>query len=59
MSRHDFLHHFAADVGQAEVAALEAEGEPGVIDAQEVQDGGLEVVDVDAALGWSVSRHCV
>ena len=36
------------DVGQAEVAALEAEGELQVVEAEQVQDRGLQVVDVDA-----------
>src|SRR5687768_13336421 len=34
------------DVRQAEVAALEAVGEALVVEAEEVEDGGLEVVDV-------------
>ena len=38
---------FAVDVGEAVVAALEAEGEFGVVEAEEVEDGGVEVVDVD------------
>src|SRR5438874_2859711 len=43
----NLLHHVPAYVGQAEVAALEAVGEAGVLDAQEVEDGGVQVVDVD------------
>ncbi len=35
-------------VGEAEVAALEAEGELLVVEAEQVQDRGVEVVDVDA-----------
>ena len=38
----------AVDVCEAEVAALEAVGELGVIESKEVHDGGVEVVDVDA-----------
>ena len=34
-------------VGQAEVAALELVGQPLVVDAEQVQDRRLEVVDVD------------
>ena len=34
-------------VGQAEVAALELVGQPGVVDAQQVKDGGVQVVDLD------------
>ena len=37
----------AVDVCEAEVAALEAVGELGVIESKEVHDGGVEVVDVD------------
>ena len=40
----------ARDVGQAEVAALETVGEPGVVEAEEVEDRGVEVVDVDLVL---------
>ena len=38
------------DVGQAVVAALELEGQPGVVDAQAVEDRGVQVVDVDRVL---------
>ncbi len=36
------------DVGEAEVAALEAEGEAGVVETEEVQERGVQVVDVHA-----------
>jgi sialic acid synthase SpsE len=35
------------DIGEPIVAALEAVGEVFVIEAEKVEDGGLEVVDVD------------
>ena len=35
------LDDVAVHVGQAEVAALEAERQPGVVDAQAVQDRGV------------------
>ena len=35
------------DVGEAEVSALGAVGEFFVVEAEEVEDGGVEVVDVD------------
>src|SRR5262245_43304758 len=41
----------SVDVGEAEVAALKLEGQPLVVDAEEVQDRGLEVVDVNGILG--------
>jgi hypothetical protein len=37
----------AVDVGQAVVPALEAEGETGVVESQAVQQGGLQIVDMD------------
>ena len=40
----------AVDVGQAEVAAVVAVGEPFVIETQEVEDGGVEIVMRDAVL---------
>ena len=40
----------AVHVGQAVVAALELERQPGVVDAQAVQDRGVQVVDVDAVV---------
>ena len=45
--REDLLHHLAMHVGQAEVAALVAIGQPRVVDAQQVQDRGVQVMDVD------------
>ncbi len=39
------------DVGEAEVAAGVVVGEALVIEAEEVKDGGLEVMDVDFVLG--------
>ena len=44
------LHHAAVDIGQPEVAAAVAVGQPLVVDAQQVQDRGVQVVDVDAVL---------
>jgi hypothetical protein len=34
-------------VGQPELSALELEGESSVVEAQQVKDGGLKVVEVD------------
>ena len=45
-----FLHHLAVDIGQPEVAALVAVRQLGVIDAKEMQDCSLEVVDVNGIL---------
>src|SRR4051794_2271946 len=49
-SGQDRLDDVPGDVGQAEVAALLAVGEPQVVDAEEVEHGGMEVVDVDGVL---------
>ena len=54
-SRHSLLEEelidqFAVDVGEAVVAALEFEGELFVIDAEEVEEGGVEVVNADGIL---------
>ena len=45
------FHHLAVDVGETEVAALEAEGELFVVDAEQMQDGGVQVVHVNLVLG--------
>ena len=40
----------AGDVGQAEVAAGVAVGELRVVEAQQVQDRGVQIVDVNSVL---------
>ena len=45
------MNHVAVDVRKAEAAALGGGGEAGVIDAELVQDGGVEVMDVDGTGG--------
>src|SRR4051812_17612326 len=45
------LHDLPGDVREAEVAPLEAVGQAGVVDPQEVEERGLEVVDVDGVGG--------
>ena len=49
------MHHLAVDVGQAEVAAGVAVGELGVVEAEQVQDRGVQVVDVDLVLDGVVA----
>ena len=49
-SRQDRFDHLAVDVGKPEATSLVLEGETFVIDAHEVHDGGLPVVDVDGVL---------
>ena len=50
-SRQDFLDHLAVDVGEPEVAAGVAVSELFVVEAEQVEDRGLEVVDVDRVFG--------
>ena len=40
-------HDFSVDIGDAVVAALEAEGQPFVVDPEAMQDRRIEVVNVD------------
>ena len=49
-SRQQLLDHFAVHVGQPEVAALEPERQLRVIEAEQVQDRRVQVVDVDLVL---------
>ncbi len=44
------MHDIAVDIGQAEVAAIVAEGELLVIQAQQVEYGGVEIVMRDGIL---------
>ncbi len=46
----DVPDHVSVDVGESEVAALETVGQSFVVDAQQVQEGGLEVVDMNLVL---------
>ena len=50
LSGQDVLHHMPVDVGEAEVAAGVAVGELLMVQAEDVEDGGVEVVDVDFVL---------
>jgi hypothetical protein len=46
-SPHDPMHELAMHVGEAVVAALVAEGEAFVIEAEEVEQRGVQVMRVD------------
>ena len=46
-----FLDHIAADVGEAKIAALEFESQLGMVEAQQMKDRGLNVVDMNLVLG--------
>ena len=54
--RQDPLHHLAMHVGEAVVAALEAVGQLRVVEAEQVQDRRLQIVDVDSVLRRRGSR---
>src|SRR4030095_15221610 len=54
--RNDFSHHAAVHIGQAEIAAAVAVGEPFVVEAHEVQDGRVQVVDVHAVLDRGIAH---
>ena len=54
-SRQQLRHHIPMHVGQAEIAALEAVGELGVVEAEQVQDRGVQVVD---SVGQVRSSFC-
>jgi len=44
------------DVGQAHIATAEAESGTGVVDAQKVQHGGVEVVDFGAIFHGEIAE---
>src|SRR5687767_12636732 len=50
MSVKYLIHYPASDVGEAHVEPLVAEGEAAVVKAEEVQQGGVEVVGVHGVL---------
>ena len=50
--RENFLHDVAVDVGEAKVPTLEASGEFGVIKAELMEDGGVEVVNCGLYPRW-------
>ena len=46
----------AMDISEAEVAALAAESEAFVVDAELVKNGGVEIVDVNFILGGVIAE---
>src|SRR6202035_4565828 len=42
----DVVDHVASDVGEAEVAAAGAEGQFGVVDAHQIEDSCVDIVDM-------------
>ena len=53
--RDDFLHPMPLRVGEEEILAGVAEGEFFVIEAELVEDGGMQVVPVDFVLDGHVT----
>ena len=53
----DRRHHLAEYIGQPVVAPLMLVGEPLMVDAQEVKDRRVEVVDMDAVTGDAVAER--
>lgn len=49
--RQNLLHDMAVHIGEAEIAAFVFEDEFFVLDAEEVEGGGVEVVDVEGIVG--------
>src|SRR5437588_7122267 len=56
VSSEDFPHYLAVHVGEAEVAALELVGEPLVLDAEQVEHGGVQVVHLDDVLHGVIAQ---
>src|SRR5262245_62514976 len=50
LSGEELPDDLTADVGEPEVAALEPVGQSGMVESQEVEDGGVQVVDMDRVL---------
>ena len=46
-----FLDHIATDVGKSKIAALELESQLGMVQAQQMKNCGLNVVDMNLVLG--------
>ncbi|MEY3459406.1 MAG: hypothetical protein RL215_2563 [Planctomycetota bacterium] len=49
-SADDGVDDISGDIGQSEVAAGVAEGELFVIESEEVEEGGMEIMDMDAIM---------
>ena len=53
--RQDFLDDFPGHVGEPEISPLKPRRQPQMVDPHQVQDGGVEVVDVDDLLDTVVT----
>ena len=52
-SGQDFADNAAVHIGESVITALKAESELQVVESQQLQDGGVQVVDVHFAFDWS------
>lgn len=50
------MHYFSVHIGESVVAALVAKGHPLVIESHEVQDGRIEIVNVDRIFDHFVTQ---
>ena len=50
------MHHSTVDIRQPEVTALMSKGQLLVIDTHQVQDGGIQIMNVDRVLGDVVGK---
>ena len=55
-SPQDPLHHMTVNIGQSVMPTLEEVGELLVVDAKLVENGGMEIVDVDGVFGDVVAE---
>ncbi len=55
----DALDDVSVDIGEPVVSALEAVGEPGMVEAEKMQKGGIEVMNVDGVFGHIESSSSV
>ena len=56
MSSDDVIHNVTVDVGQTEVTAAIAVDEPHVVQAEQVEHRGMEVVQVDRSFDRLVTQ---
>ena len=56
ISREQLLHDFTFHVRQSERTSLELVDQSGVVESEQVEDGGLKVVDVNAILNDLVAE---
>src|SRR5262249_52448926 len=56
LSSQNLAHHMSFDIGQAKIAAGVTISQAFVVEAQEVQDGGVQVVDVNTLFDGAVAE---